>query len=187
MSKIKAVGFDCSLSNLGVASVEIDTDTLDVTVAGLHLIETKPGKDKRVRKSSQDYERAKALRAGFQRHCEGAYIAFAEMPIGSQSARAMASYGVVVGLLASLPVPLIQVSPQEVKIAAVADKTASKEEMINWARQMYPEAGWLRRGGRVIAKNEHMADAIAVVFAGVETEQFQSLLSILKGSAAVAA
>ncbi|WP_218958956.1 RuvC family protein [Salinimonas marina] len=111
----------------------------------------------------------------------GVNLAFVEIPVGSQSARAMASYGICVGLLASIQIPIIQVTPAEVKIAATGSKTATKNEMIHWAVSQYSDADWLttRRGGQdvVTNKNEHLADAVAAVHAGVKTDTFQQLLS----------
>jgi hypothetical protein len=58
--------------------------------------------------------------------------------------------------------------------------------MIEAAFQTYPEANWLigtkgKEKGKLIAKNEHMADAIAAIHAGVNTPVFQQLMHILKG------
>lgn len=60
-----------------------------------------------------------------------------EVPVGSQSARSMASYGICIGILASITKPMIQVTPTEVKMATVGSKTASKQDMIDWATSAY--------------------------------------------------
>jgi Holliday junction resolvasome RuvABC endonuclease subunit len=113
-------------------------------------------------------------------------VVFAEVPVGSQSSRAMCSYGVCIGLLAGLAarVPLIQVQPTEVKLAAVGTKTASKEEMIEWATGLYPQLPWFttkRKGVTTFsAKNEHIADAIAAIYAGILTDEFKRMIAMWK-------
>jgi hypothetical protein len=187
---IKVVGLDPSLSNFGVAQATIDLDTMAVTITNLRLISTEVEKDKKVRKqvrqNSQDLDRAQILHKGLQEVCDGHWLAIAEVPVGSQSARAMASYGVCIGVLASCPLPLIQVTPGEVKMAGAGVKTATKDEMIEWAMKKHPDANWLtmRRGGVMvpIGKNEHLADAVAAIYAGIETDQFQQMIAMIKGS-----
>ena len=186
---IKVVGMDPSLSNWGLAYATLDLDSLEFTVDSLELVCTEPEKDKKVRKmvrkNCEDLDRVKILQKAAVRACEDAFIAFVEVPVGSQSSRAMTSYGVCLGVLAGLPIPLIVVTPDEVKIAGAGVKTATKEEMIEFAMREHPGANWLmkKRGGKLVplAKNEHLADAVAAIKAGIDTDQFQQLVSILRG------
>jgi hypothetical protein len=87
-----------------------------------------------------------------------------------------------VGVLGGCPAPLIELSPTEVKLAAIGSKTAGKEEMIEWAMGKYPYAPWIKRAGKPVAKNEHLADAVATIHAGIKTEQFQSVLRMLRAT-----
>jgi len=92
--------------------------------------------------------------------------------------RAMASYGICVGVLGALRasgIPFFEVTPREVKMASVGSKVATKEAMINWARQTHPEAGW----PKAAAKAEHMADATAAIHAGLRTNEFKQLIQFL--------
>ena len=96
----------------------------------------------------------------------------------------MASYGVCVGVLGairSLGIPLIEVTPTEVKVAFTGNKTATKEEMIAEAIKLYPQANFPNQRGRITAKAEHVADAIAAIHAGVNTPMFQNLLRLFSG------
>lgn len=98
--------------------------------------------------------------------------------------RAMASYGICVGVLGALRasgIPFFEVTPNEVKLASVGSKTASKAEMINWAVNLHPEAGWpVNSKGQITAtSSEHMADAIATIYAGIKTQPFQQILPFL--------
>jgi Holliday junction resolvasome RuvABC endonuclease subunit len=102
---------------------------------------------------------------------------FVELPVGSQTARAMASYGICVGLAAWIEVPLFVLSPAELKIAACGNKTATKEDMVNWAMTALPTADWILSKSKVaLNKNEHMADALAAIVAGVRSDTFKKAM-----------
>jgi len=187
MSEIKIVSFDPSLCNFGIATLTLDTEDNSIKVNTLIL--AKPTKadnatKKSVRKNSDDLRRARWLQKHMVDSCKGAAIAIAEVPVGSQSARAMASYGICLGVLASCPIPLIEVTPAEVKMVSVGKKTASKAEMIAWATKKHPEGNWNTRklkGEMVLTNdNEHLADAVAAAYAGMESEQFKSAIEMLR-------
>jgi hypothetical protein len=135
---------------------------------------------------SLDLKRAEVLYTNLHEALRGVDLVCVEIPVGSQSARAMASYGMCIGIIASIKQPLIQVTPTEVKQAATRSKTATKAEMIKWATDTYPDAPWLtvRRKGALeyVAKNEHLADALAAIHAGVKTDQFKVFHQYLKSS-----
>lgn len=177
---MNVLGIDPALCNFGFARFQLDIESLELTFPHLELISTKSGATKVVRVNSDDLDRCRILQSGLSRNLNGINMVFVEVPVGSQSARAMMSYGACVGLLSWIRTPLIQLSPAEVKMAATGSKTASKEDMIGWAVEKYPQAKWLRRGGKLTAANEHLADAIATVHAGIKTDQFQQAREILK-------
>jgi Holliday junction resolvasome RuvABC endonuclease subunit len=178
--KIRVLGMDPALSNLGLVRATFDPSTGLIEVEGLRLVETKPSTTKGQRKNNDDIFRCGQLLAGLRDECElwQPSTAFCEVPVGSQNARAMMSYGACMMLIAACPVPIHPITPDEVKIAAVGHKTAAKEEMVEWAVGKHPDAPWLRQKGRPIAKNEHLADATAAVYAGVKTPEFQTLVRI---------
>ena len=184
--KIKIVGVDPALRNFGFAHALVDIDTGEVEITKLVLATTEADKKsaKVVRKNSDDLNRAQILHDALVNECKDATYAFVEVPVGSQSARAMASYGICVGVLTACPVPMIQLTPYEVKIAATGDKQAAKEEMIEWATALHPDANWLLRAGKPILANEHLADAVAAVYAGLNTLQFKQAVAMLKSAKA---
>lgn len=184
MNEVQVVGFDPSLQNWGIVHAALNLESGALRITKMQLVETEPGKDgKTVRKNSDDIRRAAVLSHAVLVACEGALCAFVEVPVGSQSARAMASYGICVGILGGIDIPMIQVMPTEVKVAAINCKTASKEEMIAWATKLHPEAQWLTRGGKMVAKNEHLADAVGAIYAGMRTPEFQATVRMLKHQA----
>ncbi len=178
------VGLDPSLSNFGMVKADLDLDSGLLTILDVVLIETKPdNKNKVERKNSQNLKRAQALLKGLSGFLKDVEMVFVEIPVGSQSARAMASYGVCLGVIASIKAPLIQVTPKEVKMSSVGSQTASKRQMIDWATNTYPHVNWFTRKTKGIEsftnKNEHLADAIAAVHAGLETASYLQLRAMM--------
>jgi Holliday junction resolvasome RuvABC endonuclease subunit len=159
---------------------KLQIDKLALTCAVLPI-------GKQVRQNSLDLETALQLYKGAAAASEGAHAVFVEVPVGSQSARAMASYGVCVGVLGALRAdgsPFFEVTPSEVKMASVGNKTATKSQMISWAMAKHPEANWptYKKNGQTVvseAQAEHMADAVASIYAGVNSNAFQQLLAMM--------
>ena len=186
MSKIQVVGFDPSTSNWGICRATVDIHTLDFTVDDLRLVQTESEKNKGVRKDSDDLRRAQEVWAGMLLACTGASIAISEIPFMNPGSYASANFnsGLVTGVLASCSIPLIQVFPADVKFHATGSRHAAKEEMIEWAMNKYPSAPWLltkRKGAMVPTKaNEHLADAVATIYAGLKTTQFQQATAMMK-------
>lgn len=183
MSKLTVMGFDPSFRNFGMAKGFLDVDTGEFSLARIHLSEIEtPAKSKVVRQNSLDLQVAQRSHKALHGFLEDVDMVFVEIPVGSQSARAMASYGICVGIIASIQKPLIQVTPTEVKMVT-GSKTASKADMINWATTEYPQAPWLTKTQKgvtsFINKNEHMADAIAAIHAGCQTDQFKQARALM--------
>lgn len=179
---MKVVGFDPSLRNWGIASGDLDLKT--GVLSNLVLSVTSPEKlaGKQVRNNSSDLHRAEMLAQAAVSFSKSAGVVFVEVPVGSQSARSMASYGICVGILGAiraLGVTLVEVTPLEVKMAFTGKKNATKRQMIETGLTLYPEANWPRHAGKISeTKAEHAADAIASIHAGVQTQMFQSIMRI---------
>lgn len=179
------IGCDPSLKGWGLAKLVVNIRALstlaepEAEVIDLRLISTEKSGGKQVRAASDDLRRAHELHAGFHSFCRGAAIVMAEIPSGTQSARGAMSNGICLGVLASSPLPIIQVAPLETKLATVGSKTATKPEMIAWATARFPKANWLRHRGSITAANEHLADAVAVVMAGLMTPEFKAAAAMM--------
>lgn len=181
---IEVIGVDPALRNFGFARAKLDLDTMKFEVDKVSLVKTSAAKTKTTRKNSDDLDRCRAQYLGLKEAEKGARIAFVEMPVGSQSARAMMSYGACMALVAALDIPVIQLTPKEVKVAAVGDQNATKREMIDWASNLFPDAGWLTARGRLIDDNEHMADAVGAINAGMVNSEFQAIVAMMRRMAA---
>lgn len=183
--RIPVIGFDPSMRNWGMASGMLDLEDGTLHDLKLGVIKTKPAHQKDVRVVSQDLASAFITATEAFDAIKSAKIIFAEMPVGSQSASGMKGYGICVGIMAAMQVMkhrIIQVTPDEVKIALSGDKNASKTTMIQEAMRYYPEANWPMQKGKVVAGTaEHMADAVGAIHAGVQTTEFTNIMNILKG------
>lgn len=186
MGKILVAGLDGSLRNFGVATAWLDLNTLQIEIENLSIIKTAKSKMKSVRSSSDNLRRATEIKNGVHEALRGVTTAFYEVPSGGQDYNAVLGFGIVIGTYAALPCPGIEVSPAETKMGAVGTKTASKDEMIEWAFEKYPAAPWRTRKfkGEIVPvkDNEHVADGVAIIEAGIKTPSFQQTLAILKAN-----
>ena len=188
---VNVAGFDPSLTHWGIAEATLDLsgghlDGLDLTV-----VEPEKLKNKQVRQNSVDLFVSEQLAAKALAVARKSKVVFVECPVGSQSARAMASYGICMGILGvirSEGIPLIEVTAFEVKKAATGNKNATKQQMIDWGVDLYPEANWplYEQSGKgftkgdIHSKAEHAADALAAIHAGVLTPTFQNLMRLFE-------
>lgn len=184
---IRVVGHDPSLRNWGVAIGTYELETGQVRIERLGLTCPTLPTGKQVRQNSSDLESGFQLYKGAIAASEGAHAVFVEVPVGSQSARAMASYGICVGVLGALRangIPFFEQTPTEIKMVSVGKKTASKAEMIAWAVARHPEANWpfYKKNGETLvseAQAEHMADAVAAIHAGIASNAFKQMLAFM--------
>jgi Holliday junction resolvasome RuvABC endonuclease subunit len=186
---IPVVGFDPSLTHWGIAEANLDLMGGYLNDPVLSVLEPEKLTHKQVRQNSTDLFVAEQLAKAALAAARRAKVVFVECPVGSQSARAMASYGVCVGILGSIRaegIQLIEVTATEVKKAATGNKNATKQEMIDWGVDLYPEANWPVYGqngknfkkGDIHSRAEHVADGLAAIHAGVMTPTFQNLMRL---------
>lgn len=170
--KLDILGFDPSLRNWGVAKAQYDLTTNDLTIEHGFVIQHKPKKDRHTKQNTLDLQTANYIKS----HLTSADVVIAEVPHGSQSSRAMVSYGVCIGVLGSLYDDLIQVSANDVK-RIVEPNTTIKEvpkyQVINWVKNRHPEIlTWLP----TTRKQEHICDAIVAIYAGINKPKFKDLI-----------
>ena len=187
---MKIVSIDPSLRHTGLAYGELDPERGygQLVVHDIALIETEATKAKQVRKNSDDLRCAQELATAVLDYCLdfAPDLVIAEVPSGTQSSRASWTLGITLGILATVSIyyrPLIEVSPTDVKKHFIGSKTASKQQMIDRAVALYPDLAWHRHSGKLTAKNEHMADAIAIMDHGVRTPAAMDLISMRRRAA----
>ncbi|WP_051258874.1 hypothetical protein [Chitinibacter tainanensis] len=178
--QLSIVGIDAAFRNVGLSHASYDLSNGQLTLHDLRLIETERDNSKKVRRNSDDLRCAREIVQGVRQYIQHtqASMLIAEVPTGGQSASAAKSFGIVVGILAGLDLPLIEVKEEEVKMVTVGKRNATKKEIIDWAVDRYPSLPWLTRKYKgqieLLGKNEHLADSVGVINAGVITEQFKS-------------
>jgi Holliday junction resolvasome RuvABC endonuclease subunit len=177
---MRFVAIDSSLSNTGIAIGTITEDG-SIQVEKIQLCETEKTKHKQVRASSDTIDRCRKTHRFIHKilDAEMPDIVFVETPSGSQSSAGMKSYGATCALIASVEPDPIEVTPVEVKVAFTGSKEASKVSIINKAVGLYPQLEWYYHAGKLQAKNEHCADAIAIAYAAVQTSEFARLKNII--------
>src|SRR5262249_22664965 len=103
-----------------MAHCEVDADTLEVLVTNLTLVKTEADPGKQLVKTSDNLRRAQEIRDGLLGGCVGQAIAMAEIPLivtphpgMNPAAASLANHGsgITIGVLASCPLPLVQVTP----------------------------------------------------------------------------
>ena len=182
---LSVLGMDPSLNNWGLAYGKFHVEENRLSVATLDVIQPDYSQGKQVRQNSKDLERAQALFTGAYAAAQHADAVFVEVPVGSQSARAMASYAICVGVLGALRasgIPFFEITPAEVKQATIGSGTASKAQIIERAVNLYPDAGWPTQTQKgvtkvITGKAEHMADAIGAIEAGITLPLFRQYLN----------
>lgn len=187
MALIRLMGMDPALKNWGYAAGIYNTETHHLEMTGIDVIQTKTTRTKSVRKNSIDLQRAVVLSNAANNLTQTAHFVFVEIPVGSQTARAMTSYGICVGILSSLKsngVSLIEVSAENIKRTVTGNPLASKKDMISFASNTHPDLGWpfktIKGTKKIVAsKAEHMADAIGAIYAGIETDDFKNSIKII--------
>lgn len=179
MTRIPVMAIDPSLRATGVALGHTEGDK--VTIESIHLIETEKTKHKQTRKNSDDLRCAREILDEVRRHhqAHAPLVTFVEVPQGAQSARASWALGIMLGLIASLPLPVVELTPTEVKKGATGSKTASKDAMLEHATSLHPDLAWLTKGGRLLNKNEHLADAVLIMHVGAQSTAFRELARML--------
>jgi len=188
MSKLIIAGLDGSLRNFGMTKMSFDITSGALDILDLKLIETQKDKSKSVRASSDNLLRAQEIARGVDDFLKDVTVCFAEVPSGGQDYNAVLGFGITIGIYAGIKIPLLEVAPIETKKCTVGTRTASKQEMIEWASETYPNAPWLttKRAGVLVPtlKNEHLADAAAICHAGIVTPAFKQVQAILAQRAA---
>lgn len=187
MATIRVGGCDPALKNVGMVKGDLDLETGEFTLLDLCLVTTAPTTVKSTRVNSDDLSRARVLYKGMTSFLADVDLLCVEIPVGSQTSRAQTSYGVCIGLLASLDMPFIECTAKAVKVAATGNGNASKQDMIDAMVAAYPDAPWLTRKLKgetlITGANEHLADAVASIHAGVASPQFKELRLIFDRAA----
>lgn len=120
-------------------------------------------------------------------------VIYCETPVGSQSAAAMKGYGVCVGWIGALKaiypqIPIMHLRAKDLKVTMTGNPEATKNDMVQAAVALIPNAGWSFRNKKdkvtgemlkiaSIDPNQHSADALAAAVAGINSPAFAKLVT----------
>ena len=198
MTKLIVLGIDPGLSSTGYAIAEVDTRSRAIRkVREIGVSKTKRSTHRTIRKTSDDLaraqEQARLLRGLLERH--EVDVISCEMASTTPYTLPTFSFGVMMGIIAALDRPVVELLPFEVKQAATGDRNATKAAMIRWAVDLtspqnldWPTSnkrdhvGVEYRGRSVTLAAEHPADALATIHAAIASEQFRLACTMAIGS-----
>ena len=167
---IRVLGMDPSLANFGIALATIDyiNNKPEIVIESIETIETRKEKGGTL----DDFRRLALIVKRLEWYLPQVSKIYTEIPGGSRSARAANALGMMKALIVcySYRKPTIYVTPMQTK-RIIGNQKATKRDMINWAVVTHPEVKWAIANGRILAKNEHAADTVAVIHAGVAIEK----------------
>ena len=204
MRNVRILGIDPSLSNFGLIKSELNLNAKELILLEMKTVSTdqetettlKPVLDKKTNKmvlkkrttrkkgistNDDDLRRAQELSKGLMDFIADFKpdLIIAELPVGSQGSRPMASYGLSIGVISQLyEYPLIRVTPIQVKQAGSGSNDATKHEQIDNAVKWFPNACWEKDSkGKILMKNEHTADALFAIKAAFKKIEFKQFIN----------
>ena len=169
MRCVRVVGVDPGLASMGLAVVELKAGGPELL--SLQVVRTKPpAKKLRLRQADHDAERVRLLVAALAEQITPDTLAICyEAPAGGRSARGAKALALCVGALVALAelhkLPLLSVSPQELKEKLTGSRSASKATMIEAITLRWPDAAWPLPASTW----EHAADAAAAIVACLDS------------------
>lgn len=177
--RISLIGIDPGFASIGIAVLLLDADYVYVTRFELLKTESETKKRKvfavedNVRRALEIARHLRVVVAAA--HANGATVAgicaeAMSFPRNSSAAAKMAmTWGIIASLSEATSIPIVQASPQRVKIDVCGSKSASKDDVIAAVEKLYPQVIEARRN---IARSawEHPHDALAVAHASLDSE-----------------
>lgn len=178
------VCLDLALANTGIAVLRINPGGVD-ELLHVHTIHTEKAKSSRIKVSADEWRRTTELTVGIAdavRLHQPAHI-FIECPTGgsksASAARSMAvARGAACACLQGLNIKATLVTPFEAKAAATGNKLATKHEVRDAVKLVFPDfTGWIKgkRGQELAGLNEHVYDALSVYMAARFTPSYKEL------------
>ena len=168
---MRVLGFDPSMSNWGWVLADIVDGNITPLMSGVICVSADPT----ISKSNpvQNIYRASAILRELIAVLDdvaGVYDIYVEVPHGGKSSQAAVSATMCQTLLGSLllcGVNIIPVTAMANK-KTVGNKTASKDDVIDWINQRHPEFLPKKKDGSILKnKAEHIADALLTIYTGL--------------------
>ena len=171
------LGMDPGFASFGWAIMDLPRSW--EVVCGVGVIRTAPAKKRlRVRATDDNLTRAGFIARHLREICHQdspALIcteAFSQPRSATVAAKVAMSYGVIAGLAQSLGIPLLQVTPQEIKQSVCGRVAASKADVRDAIRARYPGHTALDEFEAAYPEGqyEHGYDAVAAIVACLDSD-----------------
>lgn len=176
------IGIDTGFASFGVADLQFGSGGVLELLRATVLRTEKSVKKREILASSDNLRRVAELSAGLSKWLDDdddvVAICCESMSLprqASTSCKIGLSFGMLGALAQQRDIPILQVSPQNLKLAVAGSKSATKDEVIAAVSKQFPKTPWPKAKGL----HEHMADAIGAVIACL---QHPTILAVKKMS-----
>jgi crossover junction endodeoxyribonuclease RuvC len=165
-------GVDPGFANLGYTLYDSQEDK----ILSSGVIRTKKDQSKRAREDNAD--RFAYLLQEFSTvmpsEIDFLFVEGMSQPRDSRAAWKLAlGWGVVLAWCYQNNIPLIQITPTDIKYGVTGSRTASKQEVIRHIRKRRKDVTW----PKATTKHEHVADAVGALLVGMKDPRFGALLT----------
>ena len=177
------IGLDIAFTNTGMVSVHIGDDNEPILNSCMVIETSKNETSERVSSTLDNLQRAQKIHAAIKEMFDEArpdlvVVESMSWPRNASSATKMAmSWGAIAPLLGEIPI--IEVSPQDIKLVVAGSKSASKEQVQHGVLHLIPSSAWVRdvveTQIRKASLREHCYDALGAVLAAQRTEKYRLL------------
>lgn len=182
---MRVVGVDGGLAHMGIADLDLVRAGSSIRMEYLEgeVVETKPESKKRgVRKGDDNMRRARIVAGALLRHVRrgpAGLIVYEAQSFGMKgqvaARQAGTAFGIIAAVASALDVPMLCVTPGDIKRAVCPEITkATKEDVIGAVERLWPNVRWPAKE----ANWEHLADAIAAAWAAREDELVNAMLRV---------
>ncbi|TXH57453.1 MAG: hypothetical protein E6Q97_04430 [Desulfurellales bacterium] len=177
------IGLDIAFVNTGVVSVHVDENN-QVLLNSCYVIETEKNQtSEKVSSTLDNVRRAQIIHEGLRETLDevrpvAVIVESMSWPRNAASAIKMAmAWGAIAPLLKNYPV--IEVSPQDIKLLATGKRSATKQEVERGVLNLLPSSAWARdvveTHVQKASLREHCYDALGAVLAAQRTEKYRLL------------
>lgn len=181
MKSIFLLGIDPGFANLGYSILELTASWKKLQVAGV-LCTEKSDKKRKVLAADDNVRRARQIAAVLENlvQTNSVSVICAEsmsFPRNASAAAKMAmSWGIIASITERLRLPLLQVSPQELKMAVCGKKSATKEEVQASIKRQLSVEKFL--SGTARSLHEHAYDSVGATLACLDSEVVRALTAL---------
>lgn len=172
---MRVLGIDPSLRNFGIVYAEVQGSTLQ-DVRFFQISSEMSKVTPKYLGTFDRYAKLSHLIGTFLDELPTSHIdkVYMEISTGSQDIRAAQAMAVSTFtgaiIFEKVGIDYDLVTPRMMKKYLLQNSTAEKKDIIENLSTRFPDLPWFRKGGKVLLKNEHLADALAVLLWGLEQD-----------------